>query len=126
MLDFGVYGYTLRDYFGKIVYVGISDNPRARRAEHGLAGKQFKEIKIETKPMSRLAAERWEARRLKSYRVDMGRNPRYNETADGGFGFMKSRPTTQRDLEWPRRSRRSARSRGSRTITQRDLDGRPW
>ena len=119
MPDNNVYGYTLLDYLGKIVYIGISDNPLERRAEHRRAGKQFKEIKIETKPMSRQHALRWEAWRLKSYRDGTGRNPMYNKTADGDFGFMKSRPITQRDLEGPWRSRRSRRSR---TITQRDLE----
>ncbi len=123
MPDFDVYGYTLRDYFGKTVYIGISDNPRARRAEHRIAGKKFEEIKIETKPMSRQHALRWEERRLKSYRNFVGRMPKYNKTHDGDFGFMKSRTITQRDLDGLRRPRRSRRSR---TITQRDLDGRPW
>ena len=142
MPDNNVYGYTLRDNSGKVVYIGISDNPRARRIEHRLSGKQFKEIKIETKPMSRHQALKWEKERLKSYRNFVGRNPTYDKTGDGGFGFMKSRPITQRDLDGlrgPRRSRRSGtitqrdldglrgprKSRRSRTITQRDLDGRP-
>ena len=60
MPDNNVYGYTLLDDFGKIVYVGITNNPRARRAEHRLDGKEFAELKIETKPMSRQAALQWE------------------------------------------------------------------
>ena len=64
MPDNNVYGYTLLDDLGKIVYVGITNNPRARRAEHRLDGKEFAELKIETKPMSRQAALKWEARRI--------------------------------------------------------------
>ena len=34
--------------------------------------------------MSRQAALKWEARRIRSYRDFTGRNPRYNKTDDGG------------------------------------------
>ena len=64
MPDNNVYGYTLLDDLRKIVYGGITNNPRARRAEHRLDGKEFAELKIETKPMSRQAALKCEARRI--------------------------------------------------------------
>ena len=35
------------------MYVGVTNNPRARRAEHRLEGKKFKSMKVETKPKSR-------------------------------------------------------------------------
>lgn len=108
-----VRGYTLRDDYGKIVYVGTSDNVRARRAEHRLNGKQFKELKVETGPMSRKEAERWEYSRLKSYRNFTGRNPQYNKTESGGFekkrqssANQSSRPKRGYPRAWFRRRKR--------------------
>ena len=78
-----VRGYTLRDCEGGIVYVGITNNPRARQAEHRLEGKKFKSMKVETKPKSREKAEAWETRIIAIYRNFTGRNPLYNKTPDG-------------------------------------------
>ena len=83
MAEDNVRGYTLRDYQGRIVYVGTTNNMRARRAEHKLDGKKFKTLKVETGPMSREKAEAWESRRIKSYRDHTGKNPRYNKADDG-------------------------------------------
>ena len=100
-----VYGYTLRDHYGKIVYVGITNDPRARVAEHTRKGNYFKHLKTQTGPMSRQEALRWESRRIKSYRDFTGRNPRYNKTYNGGFRTRRSRTITQRDLDGRRRNR---------------------
>ena len=79
-----VRGYTLRDREGRIVYVGITNNMRARELEHRLVErKEFEDMKIETRLMSREKAKAWEAHRLESYRELKGRNPRYNRARDG-------------------------------------------
>ena len=100
-----VYGYTLRDRYGRIVYVGITNDRRARETEHTREGKYFKRLKTQTGPMSRQEALRWESRRIKSYRNFTGRNPRYNKTDDGGFRTKRPRTITQRDLNGRRRKR---------------------
>ena len=80
-----VVGYTLRSKNDKILYVGITNNPRAREAEHRLGGKRFEYLNVETKPMSRGYAEKWETKRLASYRGFVGHNPPYNRTDDGKY-----------------------------------------
>lgn len=80
-----VVGYTLRCQRNRVLYIGITNNPRARDAEHRLDGKQFDHLNVETRPMSRDYAEAWEARRLANYRDYVGRNPHYNRTDDGQY-----------------------------------------
>ena len=74
-----------------MLYIGITNNPRAREAEHRLDGKRFNYLNIETRPMSRDYAEAWEARRLARYRDYVGRNPHYNRTDDGQY-HARQRP----------------------------------
>ena len=105
-----VVGYTLRCQRNRVLYTGITNNPRAREAEHRLDGKRFGYLNIETRPMSRGYAEAWEARRLARYRDHVGRNPHYNRTDDGqyhaqrrplrnpGVGSRKTPRPPQRDL----------------------------
>ena len=81
-----VYGYMLRDREGDTVYVGVTNNPRARRAEHRLDRKEFKSMEVELGPVSREKAEAWETCTIESYRFFTGRNPRYNRTRDGKWG----------------------------------------
>ena len=100
-----VRGYTLRDKYGRIVYVGITNDRHAREAEHKGDGKNFKYLKTQTRPMSRQEALRWESRRIKSYRDFTGRNPRYTKTYNGGFRTRRSGAITQRDLNGRRRKR---------------------
>lgn len=79
----GVRGYTLRGPNGKINYVGTTNNPSRRAGELKAEGKSGR-MQPETKPMSRGAAERWEANRLQTYRDNHGgRNPKHNKTKDG-------------------------------------------
>lgn len=80
-----VVGYTLRCQRNRVLYIGITNNPRAREAEHRLDGKRFDHLSVETRPMSRDYAEAWEARRLARYRDYVGRNPHYNRTDDGQY-----------------------------------------
>ena len=79
----GVRGYTLRGRYGKINYVGTTNNPGRRAGEHKSDGKSER-LQTETRPTSRGAAERWEANRLKTYRDNHGgKNPPHNKTTDG-------------------------------------------
>ena len=80
-----VRGYTLRDRKGRIRYYGTSNNPSRRATEHKQAGKRGK-MKVETRPMSRAKARRWEAGRLAGYRRNhRGKNPVHNKTRSGGW-----------------------------------------
>ena len=79
----GVRGYTLRGRNGKINYVGTTNNPGRRAAQHKSDGKSG-QLQTETRPTSRGAAERWEASRLKTYRDNHGgKNPPHNKTQNG-------------------------------------------
>ena len=79
----GVRGYTLRGKNGKINYVGTTNNPSRRAAEHKAEGKPGK-LQAETRPMSRDSAEGWEKNRLSTYRDNHGgKNPPANKTKNG-------------------------------------------
>lgn len=78
-----VQGYTLRSPRGKVVYVGITNNPRRRAVAHQKSGK-YGHLEVETVGMPRGLARRWEAGRLAWHRrQNRGRNPRYNKTRSG-------------------------------------------
>ena len=78
-------GYTIRDRRRRIKYVGETNNPQRRAAEHEQDGKTGT-LKVETGPMSRAAARRWEKRKLANHRkTHRGKNPVYNKTRDGGM-----------------------------------------
>ena len=80
-----VRGYTLRDSNGRIKYVGVSNNPRRRAAEHKRDGKRGK-LKVETRPMSRAYARRWETGKIAGHRkTHRGKNPVHNKTRSGGW-----------------------------------------
>ena len=95
--SWNVVGYTLRCQRNRVLYIGITNNPRAREAEHRLDGKRFNNLNIETRPMSRDYAEAWEARRLARYRDYVGRNPHYNRTDDGQYHAPTTPRPRQRD-----------------------------
>lgn len=79
-----VYGYSLRSWHGQTRYVGITNSPRRREAQHRRSGKRGRLV-VETDGMSREQARRWEAGRLADHRGrNRGRNPRYNKTDSGG------------------------------------------
>lgn len=83
MADKSIYGYTLRDRYGQVVYIGQTNNPRARRAEHRLEEKEFYKLRTERGGMTKAQADKWERDWLEGYRKRHGRNPRYNRTMDG-------------------------------------------
>ena len=80
-----VVGYSLRDAQNRRVYTGITNNPRARKAEHQIDGKKYSTFQIETEPMTRKEAEQWERRSLEGYRQRTGKLPLYNKTSTGQF-----------------------------------------
>ena len=78
-----VHGYTIRGKSGRIKYIGITDDPDRRAAQHKRSGKRGK-LRVETRRMRRTKARRWEAARLARFRaLHGGRNPRYNKTSTG-------------------------------------------
>ena len=78
-------GYTLRGRYGRVNYVGVTNNASRRASEHRQDGKRGR-MKVETRAMSRSAARRWEAGRLAAYRRNhAGRNPQHNQTRSGGW-----------------------------------------
>ena len=80
-----VRGYTLRDSKGRIKYVGVTNNPRRRAAEHKRDGKRGK-LKVETRRMPRGFARYWEKRKLARHRkTHRGRNPVHNKTRSGDW-----------------------------------------
>ena len=90
-------GYSLRAANGKRLYTGITNNPRAREAEHRLDGKRFAYLQVETKLMSRDYAEEWERNSLEGYIERVGRLPKYNKTATGQYEVSKPPcPNTRR------------------------------
>ena len=79
-----VRGYTLRDRLGRIVYVGITNNPRRREGQHWRDGKRFALMVgaiVASHPRRRPPMGDGEASRVSS---ENGRLPRYNRTATGG------------------------------------------
>ena len=65
-------------------YVGVTNNPRRRAAQHRRAGKRG-QLRVETGGMSRGKARRWEGTRLARFRKsNKGRNPSW-----GQFVFEK-------------------------------------
>lgn len=80
-----VRGYTLRGRSGRVRYVGVTDNPSRRAAQHRRDGKTSK-MHVENRHASRAAALRWERLRLASYRKHHGgKNPPLNKTRSGSW-----------------------------------------
>jgi len=72
------YRYVLLDN-RRIVYIGITDDPKRREQEHRREGKKFTKMKIIGPAVTRETAEKWEEERLRTYRRHhKGRNPKYN------------------------------------------------
>ena len=73
------YGYTMRDKYGRILYIGETNDLERREREHRSAGMPGN-IKRETTRQSKASAEVWEEQRLDTYRRNHGgKNPPYNK-----------------------------------------------
>ena len=80
-----VRGYTLRGPKGRIRYVGVTDNPSRRAAQHRREGKIGK-MHVENSHVSRTGALSWERRKLAAYRTyHRGKNPPLNKTLSGSW-----------------------------------------
>ena len=77
-----VVGYTLRDAMGEITYIGISNNAERRATQHRKS--KIGKMKVETPPVPRWLARKWESKALDSYRrLHGGKNPPFNRTKHG-------------------------------------------
>lgn len=66
-----------------IVYVGITDNPERREAEHR-QDKNFDKMELVGRKSTRDGAEQWEADRIETYMKNHGGNtPKYNKNTSG-------------------------------------------
>ena len=85
----GVKVYSLYDSKGKRTYVGSTNNPARRASEHAKSGKLAKDgkLKVESKSLSRQAAQRLEAKKIQGYRHRTGSLPKFNRTANGQYRF---------------------------------------
>lgn len=68
---------------GKIVYIGITNDPKRREREHRNKGKRFSHMHVVSKRMSKDEARRDEVNRLADYRRRKGKNPKYNKGTNG-------------------------------------------
>lgn len=67
----------------KVVYVGITDNPERREAEHR-QDKNFDKMELVGRKSTRDGAEQWEADRIKTYMKNHGGDtPKYNKNTSG-------------------------------------------
>lgn len=67
----------------KVVYVGITDNPERREAEHR-QDKNFDKMELVGRKSTRDGAEQWEAIRIETYMKNHGGDtPKYNKNSSG-------------------------------------------
>lgn len=74
--------YELKDG-NKVLYVGTTNDPERREQEHKDSGKKFGHMSITSRRMTEEGAMKKEESRLKTYRKNNGKNPRYNNDNDG-------------------------------------------
>ena len=83
----GVVQYSIKSSKGSTKYIGTTNNPRRRAAEHIKSGKLRRgdKLVVETRAVSRKSAESVEAGKLRTHRRQHGQNPKHNATNDGRF-----------------------------------------
>ena len=69
----------------KTVYIGTTNNPKRRNAEHSKSGKNYTYMKVTSGRISKAEAGRREARNIKSFTKATGRRPKHNQTSSGKF-----------------------------------------
>jgi len=74
--------YELKDG-NKVVYVGTTNDPERREQEHKESGKAFGHMNVTSRKMTAQGAKKKEAERLKTYRKNQGKNPKFNKDSDG-------------------------------------------
>lgn len=72
--------YRLLEKTGKIVYIGMSNNPDKRSLDHKRDGKNFHSVQIVSSHLSRQAAKKAEGELVTQYIKRTGRRPKYNQT----------------------------------------------
>ena len=79
--------YSIKNPKGATTYVGTTNNPTRRAGEHRDSGKlgAGDKLVVETRAVSRSAAEKVESAKLGSHRRSQGSNPKHNVTNDGKF-----------------------------------------
>ena len=79
--------YSIQGPKGETKYIGTTNNPTRRAAEHRESGKMKSgdRLKVETRAVSRPKAEKVEASKLRTHRKFHSGNPKYNTTNDGKF-----------------------------------------
>ena len=79
--------YSIKGPKGGTKYIGTTNNPRRRAAEHRETGKLGPKDKlvVETRAVLRSFAEKVEAAKLSHYRNRHGTNPKHNTANDGRF-----------------------------------------
>ena len=79
--------YSIKDAQNNTKYVGTTNNPRRRAAQHKESGKvqAGDRLVVETRGVSRQQAEGQEGSKLETYRWTHGRNPEHNKTPDGKY-----------------------------------------
>ena len=82
-----VVAYSLYDSSGKRTYIGSTNNPARRAAEHSKSGKLKRggSLAVESPRLTRSAAQQLEAKKLAGYQRRTGRLPKGNTTPDGQF-----------------------------------------
>ncbi len=67
----------------KVVYVGTTNDPERREAEHKKAGKSFGNMNVTSRKMTEAGAMKKEKEKLETYRKNQGKNPKYNKNKEG-------------------------------------------
>ena len=79
--------YAIQDSQKNTKYVGTTNNPRRRAAQHKAAGKlqEGDRFVVQTKAVTRQQAEQQESSKLAEHRNRTGHNPQHNKTNDGKY-----------------------------------------
>ena len=79
--------YAIKGKTGETKYIGSTNNPTRRAAQHQQSGKMQPgdSLEVQSKPISRQQANRLAAGRLSGHRKTHGGNPERNHTNDGQY-----------------------------------------
>ena len=87
--------YAVKNPAGETTYIGTTNNPARRAAQHQQSGKMQPAdcLKVQTKPTTRSKAESVESAKLRAHRKANGQNPQHNKTNDGRYHKQPASPT---------------------------------